>query len=291
MGHIDDAAVCVVAYEYKARCVQDAKEEICLYVCCCNKHLYQPNKRVLKQICVDRLMAAKKTSQRGIWPEVPFDMTKTPPQVITDDAGWAMTTVPRWSKVFSDEERMRWRAGLGQDPNNKPIRIPDVVVLKDPRGQITQANINMIYEIKFPPDDWKDGQEKAYEKIAGDRDKVEKLGPGPKECNCDRQEWDRRPETAEEIQKANDLAAAAERKLSDLLKEAANAPLADFEMPEAVELWRDMQWEDFAREYPTLSKVAGPAMMALSVLAAARGGGRMPLSRWPGSAPVPAGGL
>lgn len=170
------AATCVVATTYEAKCVDEAKNEICLLICCCGKFPYKSQRYNLKQLCVDRLMAAKNTSQRGILSEVPFDMTQTPPKVITDTPDTRyMTAVPRWNKIFTDEERDVWRDIWGNNPSKKPIRIPDVVVLKNPDGPINQANIEKIYEIKFPPDRWKPGQEEAYQEIAGDSPgKVEK---------------------------------------------------------------------------------------------------------------------
>lgn len=271
------AATCVVATQYKAQCTDDAKNEVCLLVCCCDKFPYQPKKYKLKQLCVDRLMVAKKTNERGILPEVPFNMTKTPPEVIRDSSGNIMSSIPRWRKIFTGEEREGWLKTYGEDKSKKPIRIPDVVVLDKPNGSITQDNIKKIYEIKFPPDDWKEGQKEDYQEIAGKPlEKVEKIGP--EECNCDKQDLKSEPATEAARKQANNLAMAADKKLREFLQEVNKYPLSDFEFPDAVELWQDMRWNDFAQENPVLAKAAYPAMLALGALAAMRGG-RVPTMR------------
>ena len=42
------------------------------------------------------------------------------------------------------------------------LRKPDVVLLKDPHGDLSLGNIKDVVEIKFPPDHWQDGQKEAY---------------------------------------------------------------------------------------------------------------------------------
>ncbi|WP_447894321.1 hypothetical protein [Vreelandella sp. GE22] len=63
------------------------------------------------------------------------------------------------------------------------MRIPDAVVLRDPNGKPTQDNLLGVIEVKFPPDDWGDGQERAYEGIAGGEEKLHLLTP--ERCKCD----------------------------------------------------------------------------------------------------------
>lgn len=63
----------------------------------------------------------------------------------------------------------------------KGSRIPDVVIVKNVNLPPTQDNIQQIYEIKFPPDDWTEGQKADYGLIAGDAP-VDKIGPD--DCGC-----------------------------------------------------------------------------------------------------------
>ena len=65
--------------------------------------------------------------------EQPFDMSKSPPQAIS-----------------------------GRPSGH---RRPDVVCLASP-GPVSGTNITRIVEMKFPGDDWNQGQQDAYERIA-----------------------------------------------------------------------------------------------------------------------------
>ena len=51
--------------------------------------------------------------------------------------------------------------------NYKAKRRPDVICLYDPHGPFAPYNIAVLVEMKFPGDQAKPGQVKAYEKIAG----------------------------------------------------------------------------------------------------------------------------
>ena len=168
MGLLDGAAACVAAYAYEAACVPDTKEKICMTICCCEKFPIIKRNR-LKQLCVDRLMAANNLSEDGILSGVPYDMT-----TLEVANGYPKATIAAQLKKFLEGAYFKNR-----------IRIPDVTVLKDPNGPITQDNIEKIYEIKFPGDTERDGQMNDYGKIAGDPDKVKKIDVAKGDCNCD----------------------------------------------------------------------------------------------------------
>ncbi len=66
------------------------------------------------------------------------------------------------------------------------FRRPDVVLLKDPHGDLSLGNIKDVVEIKFPPDDWQDnGQEDAYTVINNGK-KPTLLTP--EDCGCEEEE-------------------------------------------------------------------------------------------------------
>ena len=128
---------------------------ICEIICSC-KFAPKP------QFCVSTKLWALDASfgfTSTIKAEVPYDMTNVPP-------------TPYMSK--SNPMRSTRRRPSGS-------RIPDAVIVKDGSKAPTQDNIAEVIEIKFPPDDWSEGQQRAYEKIAGDAPVTEL---GPNQCGC-----------------------------------------------------------------------------------------------------------
>ena len=225
MGRFDDAATCVVAYQYKAKCAKDAKEELCLLICCCNKFPVQGKKNKLKQLCVDGLMKAKETEKRGILPGVPFDMRRDPPQTFGGMNAWGdgkyLATIAKCVKIVKGED--------GDDSYvARTVRVPDVVVLKKADEPVMQSNIDKIYEIKFPGDRWGKNQRADYEKIASSdpdpdirREKVEELND--KECGCkekdDNKELEKEPVNEAVRQNALDMSQAADGALQRFIQQ------------------------------------------------------------------------
>jgi hypothetical protein len=218
MGLLDDAATCVVAYQYKSQCILDAKSEVCLLVCCCNKFPMKPKKNLLRQLCVDRLMAAKETEKRGILPGVPFDMRKNPPQTFGGTDAWGdgkyVATIAKCVKIVKDEDGSNYRS--------RRVRVPDVVVLNDPNGPVTQDNIAKIYEIKFPTDRWGKKQREDYERIASSdknigKQKVEELNV--KECMCVDEDLVKDPVNEEVRQNALSMSRAADGALQKFMQQ------------------------------------------------------------------------
>ncbi|KYF73145.1 hypothetical protein BE11_43665 [Sorangium cellulosum] len=131
---------------------------VCGFICRCKEER-------LRQQCVTRHIRALEDASAHTSPlkaEVPYDMSKRPPE-------------PIMSK--NDPRRATRSSPAGS-------RIPDVVVVKDGTKPPTRDNIKEVIEIKFPPDELKDEQRKAYTAIAGEAP-LKELGPDP--CGCPRQ--------------------------------------------------------------------------------------------------------
>jgi type VI secretion system secreted protein VgrG len=94
--------------------------------------------------------------------EVPYDMSKRPPEPIMskNDPRRATRSSPKGSKI------------------------PDVIVVKDGTKPPTQDNIKEVIEIKFPTDTLEDEQRTEYQTIAGEASLKEL---GPEQCGCPRQ--------------------------------------------------------------------------------------------------------
>lgn len=162
------------------------RDVICRAICGCqNAH---NGKQSVAQWCVslalweyDRALG----NQSTIKAEVPYDMTKNPPE-------------PIMSKNVPD-----------RSTHGKPTgsAIPDVVVVHDGSKPPTQDNIKKVYEIKFGNDTLDKVTLRKYKKIAGGAD-FEQLTP--ESCGCDKGDPDPLPHpiTAKEAAKLVLLALA-----------------------------------------------------------------------------------
>jgi VRR-NUC domain len=165
------------------------KKVLCAAMCQCDKapNLGKDGKQ-LKQACVARTMKEvdkQLDHQSPYKQEINYDMTKNPPEPIMDKTvptkghGW----LPAWiQKRFGKSDNpelpnIPFEAGTGQ------IRRPDVVIVNDPTKPPTQDNIKQIVEMKFPPDQRSDAQEKEYKRIAGPNAEVKTLQPSDCDCN------------------------------------------------------------------------------------------------------------
>jgi hypothetical protein len=150
---------------------------ICEAICACDKMPAVGAGGIeLRQICVSRTLSTLDNALQNkstIKPEVPYDMTKRPPAPIMSRSNSLKPTryLPGRTKEIP-----------GFKPGTGMVRRPDVVIVNDPEEPPTQQNIRYVVEIKFPPDVYSEGQKKAYEKIAGGKDKLVTLGPD--ECGC-----------------------------------------------------------------------------------------------------------
>jgi type VI secretion system secreted protein VgrG len=113
--------------------------------------------------------------------EVPYDMSKSPP-----------------APVMSRKEPER--PSRGKHP--KGSRAPDVIIVKDPSKPPTQDNLEEVIEVKFPGDNYREGQEAAYDKIAGPA-RFETFDP--ERCGCPNRKQEQQEErrvTAEDVAEA-----------------------------------------------------------------------------------------
>ena len=158
------------------------RRAICSVICKCNAMpAIGAQGQTLKQQCVSgrlKAMDALTDHQSPYKAEVNYDMSKDPPAPIMSSSMVTKTHdyLPGWIQKY-------WPGGLsGYTPGVGNIRRPDVVVVNDPSLPPTQDNLKNVVEIKFPPDTIDLKQHAAYEEIAGEPDKVVKMGPS--DCGC-----------------------------------------------------------------------------------------------------------
>jgi type VI secretion system secreted protein VgrG len=128
---------------------------VCGFICRCKDG-------PLKQRCVTQHIRALEEASghtSTLKAEVPYDMSKRPPE-------------PIMSRNDPRRPTRSWPAGS---------KIPDVVVVKDGTRPPTQDNIKEVIEVKFPPDELRENQRTSYEEIAG-KARLTELGPDA--CGC-----------------------------------------------------------------------------------------------------------
>lgn len=104
-------------------------------------------KRKKYQVCVDRKLRMLDAAMGGmsrIKVQVPYDMSKSPPE-----------------PIMSKHDPSRPTTGLP-----KGCKAPDAVAVIDPKKPPTRDNLEWVWEVKFPPDRFHPGQHDAYTKIA-----------------------------------------------------------------------------------------------------------------------------
>ncbi|MDR9839821.1 VRR-NUC domain-containing protein [Herbaspirillum huttiense] len=163
------------------------KKVLCSAICKCKDAPgIGKDGRSLKQSCVSSRLREldKLLEHRSPYkPEVNYDMTKEPPEPIMDSsiATKAHDWLPGWiSKYWEVDHGSAYLKGAGM------IRRPDVITVLDPTKPPTQENIKQVVEIKFPPDTLTRAQGDAYIEIAGDKNKLVKIGP--ENCDCNKPE-------------------------------------------------------------------------------------------------------
>jgi hypothetical protein len=149
----------------------------------------------LYQRCVTKSIQFDCEASGHIWRykgEVGYNMKLTPPKPLLGKNGIHPSSFPLGAaireKVFSLSKQ-----DLESGPQIGLLRIPDVIIVKDKSNfSLEQSNIEMVVEIKFPRDTLKKGQQIAYEKIAGNKNKFKLLETS--ECQCKpREEKKRQP--------------------------------------------------------------------------------------------------
>jgi type VI secretion system secreted protein VgrG len=148
---------------------------LCGVICLCNA---DPAPHTRPSDCLTSRLRALDAASGGtsrLKAEVPYDMTQDPP-----------------APIMSKNEP--WRPTRGKP---KGSRVPDVVVVKDPSKPPTRDNIEKVIEVKFPGDDFGEGQEEAYKDIAGP-DRFAMFDP--ERCGCpEKKRKQKREVTAEDV--------------------------------------------------------------------------------------------
>jgi hypothetical protein len=107
--------------------------------------------------------------------EQSYNMTTTPPSLIKSTSLRSPSGVSISSNVFGAMGKM---SGFPRGS----MRRPDIV-LTNHAGRLAQgSNVRQVVDIKFPPDDWRDGQRQAYQKL--NPNAPEPIALGPDECKC-----------------------------------------------------------------------------------------------------------
>lgn len=169
---------------------------VCSFVCTCNEVPNQGRGGInLKQSCVDiGITRLNETCDTGLRVQVPYYMGDSPPSpLLLKDAEGRETLAPirnfghAINRIVSMKRNGEFLTETGKNREEGytrgDMRIPDAVALRDPNGSPTQDNLLGVIEVKFPPDAWGRGQERAYATIAGGEDKLKLLTP--ERCGCD----------------------------------------------------------------------------------------------------------
>ncbi len=157
---------------------------LCEVMCCCsnNPSIGSEAGTNQRQGCVSATLQAADgilNHQSRYKPEISYNMDTHPPSPFMhrDEMGQDTT-----------QKSDRWQTRARQEipdyqPNEGMVRRPDIIIVKDPSKPPYQENIDRIVEMKFKGDRWGDGQERAYEAIAGDDNKLKLMEEG-KHCTC-----------------------------------------------------------------------------------------------------------
>lgn len=204
------------------------RQTICSVICKCNAMpSIGAEGQALKQQCVSgRLKAADAVSahQSPYKPEVNYDMSKDPPAPIMDSGIVTKTHdyLPGWIQKY-------WPGGLGSyTPGVGNIRRPDVVIVTNPSLPPTQDNLKNVVEIKFPPDNVDRKQQDAYERIAGDPDKVVTMRPS--DCGCS-SDADEQPESSTSTSTASQFGKLFSQGLNGYLRGGMPPPPVPLPVP------------------------------------------------------------
>ncbi|HYO59188.1 DUF4150 domain-containing protein, partial [Archangium sp.] len=165
---------------------------LCKVLCHC-KDNPKPSKegRDGHQQCVEDTLNELDTAMGGgstMKPEVPYNMLANPPAPI--------------SKNWMFHEHLKPKRPGMTSYTTGDVRVPDVVVLKNPHGPATQSNLKAVVEMKFGPDPWNSpsmrNRRGDYLQIAGDEADYWQLDA--KACHCDEEQRQPAPVPAPETE-------------------------------------------------------------------------------------------
>jgi hypothetical protein len=165
--------------------------KLCTLMCGCkDKPAKSVDDKDLRQICVaTQLKNEDPGFKTSIYkPEIKYLMTVRPPTPIMSPRtpnkthGW----LPKW---IEDNWVGEYKRGAGN------VRIPDVVIVKDPTKEPTQDNLDAVVEMKFKGDSYSARHRVQDRLIAGPHATAVLLTPG--DCGCPDEDPKKRPQTAE----------------------------------------------------------------------------------------------
>ncbi|CAB3772244.1 MULTISPECIES: VRR-NUC domain-containing protein [Burkholderia] len=165
--------------------------KLCSLMCTCkNGPAKSVDNKDLRQICVATQLKKEDTNYTtSIYKaEVKYLMTVRPPTPIMSPRtpnktyGW----LPQWIKGNWEGEYER---GAGN------VRIPDVVIVKDPAKEPTQDNLDAVVEMKFKGDNYSTRHQKQDEDIAGPHASAVLLTP--EDCGCPDDDGKKQEKTSE----------------------------------------------------------------------------------------------
>src|SRR5690606_35663640 len=186
----------------KAKRDVEDKSYLCAIFCSCN---INPIKGVqgqdLKQRCASETLRNEDRAsnwQSKFKVEVPYDMNGK----YTEGKGPPGKPYPIMSKKHPTRPSSHWmyhvqKSGGWERYTQYDVRIPDVVAVRDVLSPPIQDNIEKIYEMKFPGDQWGKGQKHAYGRILGAGRKMDLILLNTKTCGCSPKEKpEPKPETS-----------------------------------------------------------------------------------------------
>lgn len=166
---------------------------LCGVMCCCSNNPCTGSEAGTnqRQGCVSAtLQTADEVlhHQSRYKPEISYNMDTHPPSPFMHRDEMGQDTTQK-----SDRWQTRARQEIpGYKANKGRVRRPDIIIVKDPSKPPYQDNIDRIVEMKFKGDRWGRGQKKAYQTIAGHKDKLEPMEEG-KHCTCSDDNGEREP--------------------------------------------------------------------------------------------------
>ncbi|WP_175819030.1 VRR-NUC domain-containing protein [Burkholderia sp. BCC0419] len=160
---------------------------LCQRVCRCDCNpIISSRGRKFKQRCVTVSIRNDCDSKEQVWKykgEVGYNMVNNPPSPImaslrkNQPLQFPLGVDTKALEGAIDLAKLTGRAQKGL------LRIPDVVIVKNMHDfDLSQCNIEFVVEIKFPGDRWQRDQQRDYEFIAGDADRLKLLSPS--QCAC-----------------------------------------------------------------------------------------------------------
>lgn len=191
---------------------------LCQRICRCDcEPVISSRGRKLKQRCVTVSIRNDCDSKEQVWKykgEVGYNMVNNPPSPImaslkkNQPLQFPLGVDTKALEGAIDLAKLTGRAQKGL------LRIPDVVIVKSKYDfDLSQRNIEFVVEIKFPGDRWQKDQQRDYELIAGDKDRLKLLSPSQCACKtCEEPEKEPATKTLPEKLTAPDLS----RRLSSI---------------------------------------------------------------------------